>query len=491
MTPEGPMARAADGSGRTRSAAWAGFAAGSAALAAALLLRLVTGIPSLFELIGEAITFVLPVEVFDALLGIFGPLAKPIMLVVVALGAVAAATGLGATSARIGRTRDRAALVAAAGGLLGAAGVPLLLAAPGTALIGLPVAALYAWRFWAGWDPDALEDPDADLTRRHLLQWAAVFGVFALAGIGLWRLISGGVREVAGALPQPITPNEQFYVVSKNLIDPVVDVAAYRLTVGGLVATPLTLSIDDLRAMPATDQVQTLACISNEVGGHLISTAAWRGVRLRDVLERAAPAASSVELKLTSEDGYTESIPVEMAADDRVLLAYDMNAEPLPARHGSPLRLLLPGVYGMKGPKWLTRIEAIDAPYDGYWEQRGWTKKAYLKTMSRIDTPASAGSYAAGRSFTLSGIAFASFRGITKVELRIGSEDRWVEATLDPPFADGAWRFWRYEWTPDRAGSYPVAVRATDGEGTLQEARMAPTLPDGASGYDGTSYTIT
>ena len=91
----------------------------------------------------------------------------------------------------------------------------------------------------------------------------------------------------------------------------------------------------------------------------------------------------------------------------------------------------------------------------------------------------------------MSGIAFASFRGITKVELRIGSEDRWVEATLDPPFADGAWRFWRCEWTPDRAGSYPVSVRATDGEGTLQEARLAPTLPDGASGYDGTSYTIT
>jgi hypothetical protein len=491
MTFESPMARAARGSGRTRSAAWAGFAAGSAALAAALLLRLVTGIPSLFELIGEAITFVLPVAVFDALLGIFGPIAKPLMIVAVAIGAVGTAAGLGAAAARIGQTRAHATAVAAAGGLLGASGIPLLFAAPGTALIGLPVAALYAWRFWAGWDPRAAEDPDADLTRRHLLQWAAVFGVFALLGVGAWRLLSGGRREVAGALPQPITPNEQFYVISKNLIDPAVDVTAYRLTVDGLVATPQSLTMDDLRAMPAIDQVQTLECISNEVGGHLISTAAWRGVRLRDVLERAAPASSTVELKLTSEDGYTESVPLEMAADDRVLLAYDMNAQPLPQRHGFPLRLLLPGVYGMKGPKWLTRIEAIDAPYDGYWEQRGWTKEAYLKTMSRIDTPASAPSYPSGRPISLSGIAFASFRGITKVELRVGPEDRWVEATLDPPFADGAWRFWRHEWTPDRAGSYPVSVRATDGEGTLQEARLAPTLPDGAAGYDGTSYTVT
>lgn len=491
MTPDGPMAHTARREGGTRSAAWAGFAAGSAALAAALLLRLVTGIPSLFELIGEAITFVLPVAVFDALLGIFGPLAKPLMLVVVAIGAIAAASGLGAGAARIGRTSDRATVIAAAGGLLGAAGLPLLFGAPGTALIGLPVAALYAWRFWAGWDPAAPDDPDADLTRRHLLQWAAVFGALALLGVGAWRLVTGGRREVAGTLPQPITPNGEFYVISKNLIDPVVDVAAYRLTVGGLVTTPLTLTMDDLRAMPAVDQVQTLECISNEVGGHLISTAAWRGVRLRDVLERAAPSAATVELQLTSEDGYTESIPAEMAADERVLLAYDMNAEPLPQRHGFPLRLLLPGVYGMKGPKWLTRIDAIDAPYDGYWEQRGWTKEAYLKTMSRIDTPASADAYGTGRPITLSGIAFASFRGITRVELRIGSEDRWVEATLDPPFADGAWRFWRYAWTPDRAGTFAVSVRATDGEGTLQEARMAPTLPDGASGYDGTSYTIT
>jgi hypothetical protein len=477
-------------SGMTRSAGWAGFAAGAAALAVALVLRLITGIPSIAELIGEAVTYLLPVPVFDALLGIFGPAAKPLLVVGVALGALVAASGLGILAARIGRTRPRASLIGLVGALAGASAVPLLLAAPATALIGLAAAGLYAWRFWAGWDPAAPEDPNADLTRRHLLQWAAVFGVFALFGIGLWRFLTGGRREVAGSLPQPITPNGEFYVISKNLIDPTVDAAAWRLAVEGLVGTPLSLSLDDLRAMPAVDQVQTLECISNEVGGHLISTAAWRGVRLRDVLERASPSGSIVELKLTSEDGYTESIPVEMAADDRVLLAYEMNAEPLPQRHGFPLRLLLPGVYGMKGPKWLIRIEAIDAPYDGYWEQRGWTKEAYLKTMSRIDTPASATTYSAGRPITLSGIAFASFRGITRVELRIGSEDRWVEATLDPPFADGAWRFWRYDWTPDRAGSYPVSVRATDGEGTLQEARLAPTLPDGASGYDGTSYTV-
>lgn len=477
--------------GATRSAAWAGFAAGAATLSAALLLRLTTGVPSLVERIADGVTVVLPLALFDALLGLFGPLAKSLLMVAVAVGAVTLATGMAVLAARLGRGRRRAGLIAAALALLGASGLPLLLGGLDTAVIGLVLAALFGWRFAAGWNPQAPPDPGADVTRRHLLQWAAVAGVLALAGGGAWRLLSGGRRVVAGVPTPPVTGNDAFYVVSKNLIDPTVNAAGYRLTVDGLVASLLSLSIDDLRGLPAQDQVQTLLCISNEVGGSLISTAAWRGVRLRELLERAAPTAGVVELKLTAEDGYTESIPIELAADDRVLLAYDMNAEPLPQHHGFPLRLLLPGVYGMKGPKWLTRIEAIDAPYKGYWEQRGWTKEALIKTMSRVDTPASADPLPTGRAITVSGVAFAGFRGIGRVELRIGSEDRWREATLEPPLADGAWRFWRYAWTPDRAGTYEVRVRATDGEGALQEARVAPTLPDGASGYDGTSYTIT
>ena len=139
-------------SGMTRSAGWAGFAAGAAALAVALVLRLVTGIPSIAELIGESVTYVLPVPVFDALLGIFGPAAKPLLVVAVAIGALAAAAALGILSARIGRTRQRASLIGLLGALAGASGLPLLLGAPATALIGLPAAALYAWRFWAGWD---------------------------------------------------------------------------------------------------------------------------------------------------------------------------------------------------------------------------------------------------------------------------------------------------------------------------------------------------
>jgi hypothetical protein len=278
------------------------------------------------------------------------------------------------------------------------------------------------------------------------------------------------------------------------LIDPSVDAASWRLRVGGLVAQPMELTLDELRALGAVEQLQTLECISNEVGGHLISTARWRGVPLRAVVQAARPAPDVVELKLTAEDGYTESIPLAMTADERVLLAFEMNGKPLPERHGFPLRLLLPGTYGMKGPKWLSGIEAIDTPYDGYWEQRGWTKSALIKTMSRLDAPASGSPLDRRRPIPLAGIAFAGDRGIGRVELQLGEGAAWVAAELDPPAGDspaGLWRFWRYAWSPPRAGSYRVRVRALDGRGELQSAQLSGTLPDGASGYDGTSYTVT
>jgi hypothetical protein len=183
-----------------------------------------------------------------------------------------------------------------------------------------------------------------------------------------------------------------------------------------------------------------------------------------------------------------------MAADERVLLAFEMNGKPLPERHGFPLRLLLPGTYGMKGPKWLSGIEAIDTPYDGYWEQRGWTKAALIKTMSRLDAPASGSPLDRRRPIPLAGIAFAGDRGIGRVELQLGEDAAWVAAELDPPTGDspaGVWRFWRYAWSPPRAGTYRVRVRSVDGRGDVQSAQVAGTLPDGASGYDGTSYTVT
>ena len=489
-----PRSAADRRSGRTPSGAWAGFGAAAAALAVAIVIRLLTGVPSGMERVAEAITILVPVALFDALLSIFGTLAKPGLVLAVAIGVLAGGAGIGWLAAR-GKRRGRAIGVVAGLVALFGIGLPLLLRHPDTALAGIPAVLVYIGLFANAYDPAAAPNAEADESRRKLLQWGAVLGVLLIAGGLLSRLLSGGGRLIAGALPPTITPDDEFYVVSKNLIDPSIVLATWRLKVGGLVAQPMELTLEALRALGSVEQLQTLECISNEFGGNLISTARWRGVPLTRVLARARPSGAVVELKLTSEDGYSESIPLAMAADERVLLAFEMNGAPLPEKHGFPLRLLLPGVYGMKGPKWLSGIEAVDQPYDGYWEQRGWTKQALIKTMSRLDAPASnAALPLRATPIGLAGIAFAGDRGIERVELQIGEGADWVAAALDPlPPGDvkaGVWRFWRYAWRPSRAGTYALRVRAIDGSGAIQSAQVSDTLPDGASGYDGTSYTI-
>lgn len=475
----------------TSSGGWAGLGAGAAALAAALVIRLVLGVPSVVEVVADLVTLAVPVAVFDALLSVLGSLSKPLLVLIVAAGALGLSAAIGNLAARGAAGNQRRAVVYASigAGALGI-GVPVLLGALATGIANVSAVVLYTILFSRSYDPAAPIDPETDRNRRVLLQWGGVAGVLLLLGGGAWRLLTGGARrEVAGTIPPPITPNAEFYVISKNLIDPTVSTAGWTFRVDGLAESPMLLSYDEVRALPSVEQLQTLECISNEVGGHLISTARWRGVTLRELLERSRPSGGVVEVKLHAEDGYTESIPLEMAADERVLVAYEMNGEPLPQAHGYPLRLLIPGVYGMKGPKWLNRVELIDAPYAGYWEQRGWTREAIVKTMSRIDAPASAQPLGGG-PVRLAGIAYAGVRGIDRVELRIGQDDRWVEATLDEPIAELCWRFWSYEWRPQAPGTYGVTVRAIDGSGETQTARVAPTLPDGASGYDGTVYTV-
>ena len=478
--------------GATSSGAWAGFGAGAAGLAAAVVIRMLTGIPTVAERIAEVLTIFIPVGLFDALLGLFGTLAKPLLVVVVGIGVLGAGAVIGWAAARSGSRARTIAAAAVLAALLGV-GLPLALDSAPTAIAGIPAALLFVVIFANAHDPAAEPNPEADASRRHLLQWAAVAGVLLLAGGLFWRLISSGGRVIAGMLPPTITPNADFYVISKNLIDPSVDAASWRLRVGGLVERPLELTLDELKALGEVEQLQTLECISNEVGGHLISTARWRGVPLRAVVERMGPRPSVVELKLSAEDGYSESIPLSMAADSRVLLVFEMNGEPLPERHGFPMRLLLPGTYGMKGPKWLSGIEAVDTPYAGYWEQRGWTKEATIKTMSRLDAPGSAAPLDRRSPIQLAGIAFAGDRGIRAVEVQLGEGAAWTAAELDPPVGEspaGVWRFWRLGWSPARAGTYRVQVRAIDGSGASQSAQVAGTLPDGASGYDGTSYTV-
>jgi hypothetical protein len=267
---------------------------------------------------------------------------------------------------------------------------------------------------------------------------------------------------------------------------PSVDVANWRLAIGGLVKSPLTLSYAALRSMDRVDQPSTLTCISNEVGGPLIGTGIWSGVPLRTLLDAAGVSSGASTVVLRSVTGYSDSIPLERALDVRILVAYGFGGEALTREHGFPVRLIIPGLYGMKNVKWLSGIDVVDASYVGYWEQRGWDPSADVRTQSSIDSANTAlGNPDHIRSdnglVTLGGYAFAGVRGISGVELNIDNAG-WQPVQLKEPSFDITWRPWRFpsHFTP---GDHSLSVRATDGSGLQQSAESLPPHPSGASGW--------
>jgi hypothetical protein len=329
--------------------------------------------------------------------------------------------------------------------------------------------------------------------RRGIARWTfyAILGVafydIARALLDPWlRLGAGRVRHGTGIFPSidglatEITSVSDFYDVSKNVSDPDVDVRRWQLQIGGLVQNTVSLSYDQIRQLPFVEQYCTLECISNEVGGDLIGNALWRGVRLRDLLEHAALQLGVFDIVLKAADGYTDSIPLERALADGTILAYEMNGLPLNQTHGFPLRLIVPGIYGMKNVKWITAIEAVDFDFKGYWQKRGWDDRAEYKTMSRIDSP---GSSIRG-SGTIAGIAFAGDRGIRRVQVSTDAGKTWQDADIKPALSQYTWVLWHLDWTPASAGSTLLIVRATDGNGVTQTSLHAPPIPNGASGYD-------
>jgi len=328
------------------------------------------------------------------------------------------------------------------------------------------------------------------LTRRQLLV-RFVFGVAALAvgGSAILGLVRSpaaikaktGGRVGDGDLPPEITPTEDFYHVSKNFSDPKVSENGWKVEIGGLVDKPYSLTLAEIRTLPAVTETRTLCCISNEIGGDLISNATWKGARLKDILERAGVQSSAIKLVLGASDGYTDSIAIDKALNGDVIAVYEMNGVQLPDDHGFPLRLLVPDIYGMKNVKWLTRISAVADDYLGFWQQQGWNDKAQIKTMSRIDFPTAHALLPTGEA-RMGGVAFAGARGIAKIELSIDGGKTWQDGTIRKPLGPYSWVLWTA--TPQLTdGDHQVLVRATDGTGTTQPQIARPPLPDGASGW--------
>ena len=178
-------------------------------------------------------------------------------------------------------------------------------------------------------------------------------------------------------------------------------------------------------------QETTLMCISNGLDAGLISNAVWKGFPLRDVLDRAIPLSGAVRVRLHGVDNYTDTIPLEKALKPTTLLAYEMNGAELPDRHGYPLRLIVPGYFGEKHVKWVTRIEVTDANAKGFYEAQGWGPDFITPTRSRIDVPDPWSSFSLGKlngPIEVKGIAYGGDRGISRVEFSSDGGKSWRDA---------------------------------------------------------------
>jgi len=323
-------------------------------------------------------------------------------------------------------------------------------------------------------------DEDRRVLLRNLFYGAVGIALLGIAYANVRRLTTALAMREGNRADTEITDVNDFYVVSKNLGgDPAVDAASWRLNL-----PTRSLTYGQLLALPAQQLELTLECISNDIGGTLISNGIWKGPRVTDVLAMTSVPGDAVWMLMESADGYTESFPLRELTTDH-LLATHLNGAPLTAPHGFPARFIFPGHYGMKQPKWVTRIRFSANDQPGYWENNGWDERAIVKTMSRIDRPIDNAALSAG-SVMFVGIAFAGARRISGVELSWDRGSSWHPTELQPEFSPYAWRFWQLNATLS-AGQYQVSVRARDGDGTLQPSKPAPTLPNGADGY----HTIT
>jgi DMSO/TMAO reductase YedYZ molybdopterin-dependent catalytic subunit len=286
------------------------------------------------------------------------------------------------------------------------------------------------------------------------------------------------------------TPNAQFYVTSSGGT-PKVEASAWRLKIHGQVANPITLTYAELRQMPAVTQMLTLECISNPPSGDAISNAQWVGVKLKPILDRAGLKPSAVYAAIRGADGYYTGVPVDEMVREENFLPYLMNGVPLPPIHGYPVRLFIPGKYGMKQPKWITEIEFVDHPFTGFWEARGWSNEAWRKVNSGFFYPRPKGGILDILSLNTAarvtgpvdivGWALAGPAGVKRVDVSIDDGATWHRAILVSNPSPYEWTVWKYRLAPAAPGEFTVRARATDGDGYAQPERD-PQTGSGMSG---------
>jgi DMSO/TMAO reductase YedYZ molybdopterin-dependent catalytic subunit len=506
----------------------AGVVAAGVAIAGMMGFGLLTGQATLAEGVAEAIAGIVPLGLIEFMILKLGPAAKHVLFLSALGGIASAGVALAAVAAARGWGRARVAqwvvgLAALAGVILCIAVAASIFGAPSlarttslvislaitTAIYLLLLLALTGRLVRTPDEVELLDDPRRAFIKNTLLglggivvvgtftRWIAESAASPRATVAqslepatpldtdqstaLVQALADGVPGI----PPEITPTDKHYYVSKNVIrDPDVNERNWRLQIKGLVDRPMSFTYDEIRNMPALTQYLTLQCISNEIGGDLISTAKWRGVPVADLLQRAGVREGAFDLILRSADDYTDSIPIAKALQPDTMLAYEMNDQVLPKKHGFPLRLLVPDIYGMKNAKWVTELEVVEYDFKGYWQNRGWSDTAVMHVTSRIDAPRNNNRLSTGANY-IGGVAVAGQRGIQRVEVSIDGGQSWREAAIKPALGPNTWVLWLYQWdTPQGlTGDRQILVRAVDGNGLVQDGVRRDTLPDGASGY--------
>lgn len=497
-------------------AAAAAFGAGLAELTGALVGA------SPITAVGGALIDLAPPWGKDLAIALFGTGDKVALVTAVALGLLL----LGAAAGLLARRSMGAAqtlvvvlgLVGAGAAVTRADAAALAVVPPavgaGATLLGL---SMLVPRALAAAPPRGVPDGamPAGATRRTFLLWTAgAAATGALAAVGGWALQTGAraATAVRAAITLPratttvsvpdgadlgipelapvITPTSAFYRIDTALAVPQIDPATWRLRIHGKVDTEVEIGWDELLALPLEESVTTLTCVSNEVGGDLIGTARWLGYPIRHLLARAGVQADADMVLSTSIDGFTAGTPLEALTDERnAILAVGMNGEPLPLAHGFPVRMVVPGLYGyVSATKWVTDLEVTRfSDAQGYWTPRGWSERGPIKLASRIDVPRRGAAVTAGDT-VIAGVAWQQHVGVRGVQVQIDGGE-WQDATLATAISADTWVQWSLPWRAT-AGPHTIVARAIGTDGQPQTQTIAPSAPDGATGWPRVSVTV-
>ena len=306
------------------------------------------------------------------------------------------------------------------------------------------------------------------------------------------------------ALAGDVTPTDLHYVRS-NFAVPAHD---GTLEIGGAVERPISLTLDDLRAMPTVERSVTLECAGNgrldmrplpigePWGDYAVSTARWTGALLCDVLEQAGPADNGVDVRFEGADSgpyhlhpiladtnkddltFVRALPLSLVTDPaaEILVGYEMNGEPLRPDHGAPFRVIVPHWFAVASVKWLHRIDVLTEPYAGEfqtghyiyeWPDRPHEPVTLMRVRARITDPAPGAELPTG-THTVRGKAWSGTGPITNVDVSLTGEGEWHSAKLEPPSGPYQWQDWTFDWTPPHVGRHTLRARATDAAGNVQ-----------------------